>query len=311
MKNEVEIKIAESETAITFRKVMRGFDPEEVTAYIDEMSRSMQEASKNFELRMAEMKQELTLANRERDTLRAKCEELEHNAPLKTLPATEPVPEAPAPEKPKRGKSQQAQIDGLQKQLEEERTLNASQAEAIQNTNAQISALTSELRDKEEQLAGCFEKISLLEEQNNRQNSMKEDYEEALAQIEKIKADSLSFKERIDVLNAESKATEAHLQKTETENSNLKSELGRINIENSLLKEKNEHYKKEIFDMKAEAKEKAYENAEKLAAGEDALQQEKMKLQKQIQLQNYHIEQAGAAVEELKKQLEQIRISFE
>ncbi|MCQ2484054.1 MAG: hypothetical protein MJ168_01825 [Clostridia bacterium] len=84
-----------------------------------------------------------------------------------------------------------------------------------------------------------------------------------------------------------------------------------MSIENSLLKEKNEQYKKEIFEMKAEAKEKAYENAEKLAAGEDALQQEKMKLQKQIQLQNYHIEQAGAAVEELKKQLEQISLSFE
>lgn len=310
MKNEVDKKIAEIENAVTFKKVMRGFDPEEVIAYIDEMSKTMQEASKNYELRMAEMKQELTFANRERDTLRARCEELEHSSAPAPAPTPVPEPEA-VPEKPKRGKSQQDQIESLQKQLEEERALNISAADAVQNINAQIDALSAQLQDKEAQLASCYERIDLLEEQNGKQQSMRENYEDALAQLEKMKADSMAYKEQIDVFTAEAKATEAHLQKTETENVNLKTELGRVNIENSLLEEKNEQYKKEIFEMKAEAKEKAYENAEKLAAGEDALQQEKMKLQKQIQLQNYHIEQAGAAVEELKKQLEQIRISFE
>ncbi|MCQ2484055.1 MAG: hypothetical protein MJ168_01830 [Clostridia bacterium] len=214
MKNEVDKKIAEIENAITFKKAMRGFDPEEVIAYIDEMSKTMQEASKNYELRMAEMKQELTLANRERDTLRTRCEELERSSMPAPVPAPASVTESETvPEKPKRGKSQQAQIESLQKQLEEEKALNASAADAVRNINAQIDALSAQLQDKEAQLASCYERINLLEEQNGKQQLMRENYEDALAQLEKVKADSMAFKEQIDVFTAEAKATEAHLQK--------------------------------------------------------------------------------------------------
>ena len=302
MKNEIE-------SSVNFKKVMRGFDPEEVIAYIDEMSKTMQEASKNYELRMAEMRQELTLTNRERDTLRRRCEELEKSAAAAPPPA---VVEEPAPvEKPKRGKSQQAQIESLQKQLEEAKAANASAADNVQSFSVQIASLTAELQDKEQQLASCYERIDVLEQQSGKQESIRSSYEDALAQIEQIKAEVVAVQEERDLLVTEARVTGTHLSKTEAENANLKTELGRLNVENALLTEKNEQYKKEISDMKAESKEKAYAYAEKLAAEEDALSQEKMKLQKKIQMQGYHIEQANAAVEELRKQLEQIKLSFD
>ena len=62
--------------------------------------------------------------------------------------------------------------------------------------------------------------------------------------------------------------------------------------------------------MKSEIKEKAYVYAEKLSAGEDELRKEQIKLQKKVQMQNYHIEQASTAVEELSRQLQAIRESF-
>ncbi len=79
MKNEnenenkaVQTEQTEITSAVTFKKVMRGYDPAEVQAYIEEMNRTMQDATKNYENRMAEMKSALALANRERDTILAR-----------------------------------------------------------------------------------------------------------------------------------------------------------------------------------------------------------------------------------------------
>lgn len=311
MKNDSEKMNTAVENNFSFKKVMRGYDPAEVTAYIEEMSRTMQDASKNFEMRMAEMKQELTLVNRERDNLRERCTELEAKSAIPApAPEPEPVPE-PVPEKPKRGRSQQAQIDSLKKQLDEEQKAGEKTAKSLNKANEQIELLTAQLEDKEKQLESSIQRAEELESRTQKQDSFRDKYEEALAKIENMKADYDSLLSEKDLLAAESEATEKHLKKTEDENSSLKTDLGRLNIENALLQEKNEQYRNELSGLKAEAKEKAYAYAERLAKGEDALSQEKLKLQKKLQMQSYHIEQANAAVEELKKQLDQIMFSSE
>lgn len=306
MKNDSENINVSAENNVSFKKVMRGYDPAEVAAYIDEMSRTMQDASKNYEMRMAEMKQELTLVNRERDNLRERCNELESRT-AEFVP--EPKPQA-EPEKTKRGKSQQAQLDSLKKQLDEEHEASETTAKSLQAANEQIELLTAQLEDKEKQLTSCIQRADELESQSQKQDSFRDKYEEALAKIENLKAAFSSLQEEKDLICVEAEATENHLKKTEEENSRLKTDLGRLNIENSLLQEKNEQYKAELSELKAEAKEKAYAYAEKLSEGEDALRQEKLRLQKKLQMQSYHIEQANTAVEELKKQLEQITLSF-
>lgn len=311
MKNESEKMNTAGENNFSFKKVMRGYDPAEVAAYIEEMDRTMQDASKNFEMRMAEMKQELTLVNRERDNLRERCNELEAKAAVPAhVPEPEPVPE-PVPEKPKRGRSQQAQIDSLKKQLDEEQKAGEKAAKSLNKANGQIEILTAQLEDKEKQLESLIQRAEELENQSQKQDTFRDKYEDALARIENLKANYDSLLGEKDLLAAESVATEKHLKKTENENSTLKTNLGRLNIENALLQEKNEQYKIELSNLKAEAKEKAYAYAEKLSQGEDALSQEKLKLQKKLQMQSYHIEQANAAVEELKKQLDQIMFSSE
>lgn len=299
MKNEKDsLKAAENSNA--FKKVMRGFDPEEVLAYIDEMSRTMQDASKNYEMRMAEMKQELTLVSRERDNLAERCRELESR---QCVPEPQPIPEEVSSEE-KHDKKSKAQIDSLKKQLEVERSANKTAEENLKNAGSRIETL-------ELQIQSCYEQIETLEKEAETKTDFSAQYEEALEQIEKLRSDISKEKEEKELLKAESRATENHLKKTEDENGKLKTDLGRLNVENSLLSEKNEQYKKELANLKAEAKEKAYYYAEKLSAGEDALGQERMKLKKKMQMQSYHIEQAKAAIEELESQLEQINISFD
>lgn len=304
MKNEAGRKAAEAN--IDFKKVMRGYDPDEVIAYISELSRTMQDASKLYEMRMAEMKQELALVNRERDNLRAQCEELKKN-----VSASPPEPKAePVIIQESADGSSKELIENLQKKLDEELLAESAFRDGLKSAELHISELSSQLEEKENQLLRYQERISLLEEQVNKQDSAQEQYEEALACIENLKSRISGLEEEKEHLITESQNAEAQYKKKFDETGSLKTELSRISVENSLLTEKNEQYKAEISELKSEAKNKAYEYAEKLSAEEDELNREKTALQKKLQLQNYHIEQAKSAVDELNRQIEQIRISF-
>ena len=296
MKNDNENKKELTETAstVTFKTVRRGYDPAEVQAYIEEMSRTMQDASKNYENRMAEMKAALALANRERDTLLARFDK-------------EPAPAAvPAEEPSKAGNAAQAAA-GLEDQL------NEAQAERIR-LEAEMQSRLGDERAAREQLEKELEtaaaQIDGMKQRCEQAQALQAQYEQSLKAIEELKAKLQTTQDEKEVQGAEYAAAQGHFEKVESENASLKTELSRAQVENALLTEKNEAYKNELAQMKAEIKEKAYVYAEKLSAGEDELRKEQVKLKKKVQMQNYHIEQASAAVEELTRQLQAIQASF-
>ena len=298
MKNEVENKTVETEQAentstVTFKKVMRGYDPAEVQAYIEEMNRTMQDATKNYEMRMAEMKSALALANRERDTILARY----GGEPEETLVLADQSQLDEA----------QAALAGLQGKLKEERTAR-SRAEAEMQRKLEDERAARKQSEKE--LEAAFTQIEGLKQRCEQYQSDQTQYEQALGTIEELKAKLLTTQEEKEMQGAEYATAQAHFEKVESENASLKTELSRATVENALLAEKNETYKNEIAQMKSEIKEKAYVYAEKLSAGEDELRKEQIKLQKKVQMQNYHIEQASTAVEELSRQLQAIRESF-
>lgn len=295
MKNENENKTVKTEIAstITFKKVMRGFDPAEVLAYIEEMNRTMQDASKNYEKRMAEMKSALALANRERDTVLARYGGESAGASADTEQSK--LDEA------------QAAIAGLQGKLEEAQDArNRMEAEMQSKLSDERSARES----VESELENASAQIELLKQRCEQYQSVQTQYEQALGAIEELKAKLQATQEEKEMQGAEYATAQVHFGKVESENATLKTELSRVHVENALLEEKNETYKNEIAQMKSEIKEKAYVYAEKLSAGEDELRREQVKLQKKVQMQNYHIEQASAAVEELTRQLQAIQASF-
>lgn len=295
MKNEIENKTVQTEIAstITFKKVMRGFDPAEVLAYIEEMNRTMQDASKNYEKRMAEMKSALALANRERDTVLARY--------------GGEAAEASADTEQSKLDEAQAAIAGLQGKLEqtidERNRIQAEMQSKLDDERAARESLESEMENASAQM-------ELLKQRCEQYQSVQAQYEQALGTIEELKAKLQATQEEKEMQGAEYATAQIHFEKVENENASLKTELSRVHVENTLLEEKNEAYKNEIAQMKSEIKEKAYVYAEKLSAGEDELRKEQVKLQKKVQMQNYHIEQASAAVEELTRQLQAIQASF-
>jgi len=53
---------------LAFKKVLYGYDPEEVASYINELSETAEASAKNYELKLSAIKEELVLSNRERDS---------------------------------------------------------------------------------------------------------------------------------------------------------------------------------------------------------------------------------------------------
>ena len=298
MKNENENKAEQTEntSTVTFRIVRRGYDPAEVTAYIDEMNLTMQDASKNYEKRMAEMKAALALANRERDTLLARFSGEPEEAP--TVPEqslSQPDDEA------------QAVIAGLQGRLAEEQVARSRMEAELQSKLGDERAARESV---EKELETAAAQIEGMKQRCEQYQAVQTQYEQALKTVEELKAKLQATQDEKDMQGAEYATAQVHFEKVENENASLKTELSRSQVENALLAEKNEAYKNEITQMKSEIKEKAYVYAEKLSAGEDELRKEQVKLKKKVQMQNYHIEQASAAVEELTRQLQAIQASF-
>ena len=266
------------EDDIPIKKVMRGFEPAAVADYINEMNRSMENASKNFEARMADMKQELTLTARERDMLAEKCRTLaKKDAGISREHEKELL----------------SQIAALKNELEEYgRTDTPSGGGDL--PDGETGVLSAALADKQRELESALERIRLLEqraensaaneERNSEimrleeQNSKLSGENAALKQtgaalntaVEKLKAKNgeLSacldkFSGKCDALSAENDALEEQLEKTTDENKAVRNENGRLTVENGLLGEKNARYIKEISELKAEAKTAAYTNAER------------------------------------------------
>ncbi len=300
MKNEnenenkaVQTEQTEITSTVTFKKVMRGYDPAEVQAYIEEMNRTMQDATKNYENRMAEMKSALALANRERDTILARYGAETEEGPTEAEQSQ--LDEA------------QAEVAGLQGKLKEAQAARSRIEAELQSKIADERAARESL---EKELETASTQIEGMKQRCEQYQSVQTQYEQALGTIEELKAKLKAAQEEKEVQDAEYATAQVHFDKVEGENASLKAELSRAHVENALLVEKNEAHKNEIAQMKSEIKEKAYAYAEKLSAGEDELRKEQVKLQKKVQMQNYHIEQASAAVEELTRQLQAIQASF-
>ena len=58
---------------LPFKKVLYGYNPEEVSAFINELSKTHEASSKLHESKLSSLKEELALSNRERDYYIKKC----------------------------------------------------------------------------------------------------------------------------------------------------------------------------------------------------------------------------------------------
>lgn len=273
-----------------FRKVLYGYNPDEVASFIDELSKTHETSAKLHEEKLSSIKEELALSNRERDYYIEKCKKLQSEAKSE--------PSSPSVEAKKI-------ISGLAeriKALENENAYlkNNSTAKSDNNTEMYILKI-SELEEKNSQLKQQAEKFSSLSDENK---ALKIKLGETSSLLE--------HKEKeLDEKNSEIKEKNETIIALGNENSELKKKNSDIEIQNSVLARCQKENEEEIIKLKEINKAVVFENAEKLNALETEHAKIRLAAQKELKLYGYYVDRAELTIAELTKQMEQFRQSIE
>lgn len=307
-----------SERDLPFKKVLYGYDPEEVAAYIDELAETLESSTRLHESKLSSIKEELVLSNRERDSYgekyRACMAKLEEALKTEKIAETAPVIE----EKQDRAPELEAVIETLKNKLEkaesenvklremtEQKTQNAfdeylSKIAALEGENKQISVRAEALRRENSELLAASQKY----------DGLFGEYNEILAQLEKTKAELAAKQEEAKLLNEELEEKLREAKALSAEKESIKKKAAELEVKNDVLRQKLEENENEIIRLKDANKAQAFECADKVNALESENAKNKLALQKELQLHDYYINQAELTLAQLSKQMEQIKQSL-
>ncbi len=280
--SDLRIKDGE-DRALEFKKVLYGYDPEEVKAYIEDMNKSHGAAVRNYESRLNSAKEELLLSNRERDSL---SEKLRNRQPA----ATQSFVTREAEKTEDKSEEYKAVASAMQEKLEQAKAENVLLKE--QNRELQTKCEeASELAKRYDVLAAQAKELTAQKEMLTVDINEKEKIIQALLQEIEQK------KEKINALSLEAEEAKRAASDLEIKIGVLARQYEEKEAENSSLKEQN--------------KEQAYDYAEKLTKLESEQAQSRLAAQKDMQLREYFINRAELTLAELTKQMEQIKHTFD
>ncbi|MBP3697388.1 MAG: hypothetical protein J6J45_07580 [Clostridia bacterium] len=278
-----DIRVKDSgESVPEFKKVLYGYDADEVNAYIDEMNKTHAAAVRNYESRLSSVKEELLLSNRERDSLIAKHKKFQSKTAESLIAAGAENAD---------GKSEELKeaLVALQEKLEQ----TEAEKELLEKHNRELKAASEEHSDaakKYAEIADKFKAVLSEKELLAVENSEKE------KQIQVILQELEQKNEKISALSLEAEESKRASTDFEIKNGVLEKQLEEKETENSSLKEQN--------------RAQAYDFADRLNKLESEQAQSRLAAQKDMQMREYYINRAELTLAELTKQMEQIKQSF-
>lgn len=307
-----------SERDLLFKKVLYGYDPEEVAAYIDELSQTLESSTRLHESKLSSIKEELVLSNRERDSYGEKYRDCKAKLEAALNNEKTAVPVAVIEEKEDRTPELEAVIETLKNKLEKAEAENEKLREvtqqnsqstldgyltkiaALENENRQISVQSDALRRENSELLAASEKY----------DGLFTEYNGILAQLEKKKAELSSKEDEAKLLKEELDKKIGEASALSAEKEKIKKQAAELEVKNDVLRQKLEENESEIIRLKDTNKAQAFEYADKVNALESEQAKNKLALQKELQLHDYYISQAELTIFQLTKQMEQIKQSL-
>ncbi|MBR6784982.1 MAG: hypothetical protein IKM25_01885 [Clostridia bacterium] len=279
-----KIRTKDGETAeLDFKKVLYGYDPEEVDSYIGEMNKTYSAAVRNYESRLSSTKEELLLSNRERDSY---CEKLKKFS----LDCN----------------SQAAFVEQTQKNEdsnEEYRAIIISLQEKLEKCEAEKRELSDKVKSLENeklQHGALAQRHSLLIEQS-KETAAKLEFAESQVSVQQKKIFQLEEELREKTLEvADAQARNEEISKTASD----------FEIKNGVLSQCLEEKENELESLKEINKTQAFEYADKINRLESEYSQSRLAMQKEMQLHEYYISRAQLTLSELNRQMEQMKQSF-
>ncbi len=295
-----------TEKELPFKKVLYGYDPDEVASYISELSESYEASARIHESKISSIKEELVLSNRERDSYIKKYKE-----------CAEKLSSQPAPAQPEEDKSAEYEttIELLKQKLA------AAEAENSRLLQSDNSSLLNEYSQKsaalEDEICSLSARLQASEQDNARMLSITEkyntllgDYQAVCAQLELAKSESASKENKNAELCEELNGKISELNALTSEHENAKKKSAELEAENGVLRCSLEESKSEILHLKNINKTQTYEYADKINALESEHAKNSLAMKKELKLHDYYISQAEIALDELSKQMAQIKQSM-
>lgn len=270
---------------LTFKKVLYGYDPEEVNSYIEELNKTYNAANRNYENRLSSLKEELQLSNRERDSYSEKYRKnkVELDAATEGIPLHSRAADKGISEK------YEAEIASLKEKLE------------------QMQAENNKLREEYAVIERENEQISLL---TQKYDSLFSDYKDVSSQLEAAKSEKSRCETELNIAKQSLEERTLEFIEISAQADDDKKKSAELEVKNEVLLRQIEENENEILHLKEMNKTKAYEYADKVGQLESEYTRSKIVLQRELKLQDYYISQTELTLSELTKQIEQIKQSF-
>ena len=290
-----------------FKKVLYGYSPEEVAAFVDEMNKSHKSSLSLNESKLSSLKEELAISNRERDCYIEKCREL--NALIKKS-------EEPVEDKSGEYEAAIAALTDNLRALENENEILRAQVSQKneteqENYTSRIGELEERNRELEEILDGIRKENSGFSLQIQKYESLTDEYKAVLMRVEEAEALLSAREKELTEKSKELKAKTNSINALVCEKEELKKTVSELEVRADVLSRRAAEREEEIEALREANKAIVFENAEKITAIESEFAKSRLSAQKELRLYGYYINRAELTIAELSKQMEQIKESIE
>lgn len=297
---------------LPFKKALYGYDPEEVAAYIDEMSTTYASSMRIHEGKLSSLKEEMLLSNRERDSYSEKYRECKLKLDELLANGAKPQPQDNSAE-------YEETIEALRKKLELSERENENLRKAAESKN-ETKALeyTDRIAALEKEKAQLAQTLQSLQNENGelttvseKYNALFDSYNSIYSQYEIVKAKLLTKEDELKDLNSQLEGKSEEIKALYAENEDVKKLNAELEIKHSVLEQRAAENETEIARLKDVNKQQAFECAEKINTLENEHAKQRLESQKELKVHSYYIEQAQLTLTELQKQMNRIKDSLE
>lgn len=276
------------ERELQFRKVLYGYDPDEVAAYINELEKTYESASKIQESKLSSLKEELVLSNRERNSyiekfkkIQSKKDEItEYEATVSQLKET---------------------VEALKNENAKLRNIPAHDESNVKNSDAQ------KIHELEEIINRLQSENISLAQQADKYTSLEAEYNSVFMQFENAKSKLEAKEKELESKTEELAEKSNEIIELSAEIHEAKNKSAELEIKNNVLVQSETEKENEISALKEANKNMAFENVEKINAIENEHAKDKLAMQKELKLYGYYVDRAELTLAELTKQMAQIK----
>lgn len=292
---------------LPFKKVIYGYNPEEVSAFIDELTKTHETSSKLHESKLSSLKEELALSNRERDYYKEKCKnnqaritETDNSRENKNAEYESLIYKLQ--EKIKTLENENIHLKNAPPSVNEElKDTYLEKIDELKTVNRELEDALNQIKTENEQLKNRLSKFDTLFDEHRKIQIQYEETKHRLSSTEK-ELDS----RKNEILELSEKITDLIAEKEENEK-----KISDLELQNDVLTRQANESDNELLALKQANQAIVLENAEKIKALESECATIRLNFRKEMKLYSYYIDRAELTVAELTKQMEQIKQSTE